>query len=184
MFIEGYYIGSSTMNSVKLNQDGVSSATEVEEVTVELHDATTYALVDTATGTLNTDGSLSVTFNTAAAGSYYIAVKGSNLIQTWSAEPQAVGTTPLSYDFSSAATQAYGSNMREMEPGVFAFYNGDVNQDQVVDNADLDPMYPDIDNSAFGVLATDINGDGVIDNSDLDNLYINLDNSVFANYPQ
>jgi hypothetical protein len=184
MFVEGYYIGSGAMNSVKLNQDGVSSATEVEEVTVELHDATTYALVDTATGTLNTDGSLSVTFNTAAAGSYYIAVKGSNLIQTWSAEPQAVGTTPLSYDFSSAATQAYGSNMREMEPGVFAFYNGDVNQDQVVDNADLDPMYPDIDNSAFGVLATDINGDGVIDNSDLDNLYINLDNSVFANYPQ
>ena len=184
MFVEGYYIGSGAMNSVKLNQDGVSSATEVEDVTVELHDATTYALVDTATGTLNTDGSLSVTFNTAAAGSYYIAVNGSNLIQTWSAEPQAVGTTPLSYDFSIDATQAYGSNMREMEPGVFAFYSGDVNQDQVVDNADLDPMYPDIDNSAFGVLATDINGDGVIDNSDLDNLYINLDNSVFANYPQ
>jgi hypothetical protein len=171
------------MNSVKLNQDGVSSATEVEEVTVELHDATTYALVDTATGTLNTDGSLSVTFNTAAAGSYYIAVKGSNLIQTWSAEPQAVGTTPLSYDFSSAATQAYGSNMREMEPGVFAFYNGDVNQDEVIDNVDTDPIFIDIDASNFGVLATDLNGDGVVDNTDLDNVFISIDASRFSDHP-
>jgi hypothetical protein len=184
MFVEGYYIGSGEMNSVKLNQDGVSSATEVEDMTVELHDATTYELVDTATGTLNTDGTLSVTFNTVAAGSYYIAVKGVNMVETWSAAPQAVGSSPLSYDFSSTSAQAYGGNMREMESGVFAFYSGDVNQDQVVDNADLDPMYPDIDNSAYGVLATDINGDGVIDNSDLDNLYINLNNSVYANYPQ
>ena len=50
-------------------------------MTVELHDAVDYSLVDTAIGTLKTDGTLSVTFNNAAAGSYYIAVKGSNLVQ-------------------------------------------------------------------------------------------------------
>jgi hypothetical protein len=183
LFIEGYYTGSSTMNSVKLNQDGVSSATEVEDMTVELRDATTFALVDTATGTLNTDGTLSVTFRTAAAGSYYVAVKGVNMIETWSATPQTVGSSPLSYDFSSAATQAYGSNMREMETGVWAFYSGDINQDETVDNSDSDSLFSDIENSNFGVFVTDLNGDGTVDNSDTDVFYINVANSIYSNNP-
>jgi hypothetical protein len=183
MFIEGYYLGGNTMNSVKLNQDYVSPDTDVEELTVELHDATTLVLVDVAVGTLHTDGHLSVTFNTAAAGSYYIAVKGSNLLQTWSAQPQAVGTTPLIYDFSTADTQAFGSNMREMEPGVFAMYNGDVNQDESIDNLDLDPIFIDIDASNYGVLATDLNGDGSVDNLDLDNVFISIDASRYSDHP-
>jgi hypothetical protein len=65
MFIEGYYLGGGLMNSVKFNQDFVSPADEVEMMTVELHDATTYALVDTATAMLHTDGTLSASFATA-----------------------------------------------------------------------------------------------------------------------
>ncbi|MBS7788338.1 hypothetical protein KIH23_13620, partial [Flavobacterium sp. CYK-55] len=110
MFIQGYYMGGSTMNSVKFNQDFVSPTTDVEDMTIELHDATTYALVDTAVATLHTDGTLTATFNTAAAGDYYIAVKGANITQTWSAMPQTIGTTPLTYDFTTSASQAYGDN--------------------------------------------------------------------------
>jgi hypothetical protein len=183
MFIEGYYLGGNTMNSVRWNQDYVSPSDEVEVMTVNLHDATTYELVDTATGTLKTDGTLSVTFTTAAAGSYYLAVKGVNMIETWTATPQVIGTTPLRIDFSSAASQAYGNNMREIEPGVFAFYQGDINQDGSVDNSDYDQLFPDIENSAFGVQATDLNGDGAVDNSDTDFIPLNVENSIFANYP-
>jgi hypothetical protein len=183
MFIEGYYLGGNLMNSVRLNQDYVSPSDEVEVVTVNLHDATTYELVDTATGTLKTDGTLSVTFTTAVAGSYYVAVKGVNMIETWTATPKTIGTTPLSYDFSSSASQAYEDNMREVEPGVFAFYQGDINQDGAMDNSDFDQLFPDIDNSNFGVQATDLNGDGAIDNSDLDNIFGNVDNSVYAHRP-
>jgi hypothetical protein len=132
---------------------------------------------------LKTDGSLSVTFRTAAAGLYYIVVNGVNLLQTWSAEPQAVGTEPLSYDFSSAATQAYGSNMREMETGVWAFYSGDINQDETVDNSDSDSLFSDIENSNFGVFVTDLNGDGTVDNSDTDAFFINVENSIYSNHP-
>jgi len=89
----------------------------------------------------------------------------------------------LTYDFSSSVSQAYGDNMREVEPGVFAFYSGDINQDEVTDNSDLDQLFPDIDNSNFGVLTTDLNGDGVVDNSDLDNVFINIDNSRFSYHP-
>eukprot|EP01036_Dinobryon_divergens_P025971 gene25971-34571_t len=183
LFLEGYYIGGSTMNSVKLNQDYVSDATDVEDMTIELHDATTYELVDTAITTLHTDGTLSATFNTAEAGSYYIAVKGSNILQTWSATPQTVGTSPLTYDFTSGASQAYGDNMREMETGVFAIYSGDLNQDEATDNADLDTLFLDIDASNFGILSTDLNGDGSVDNADLDNVFINIDNSRYSNHP-
>ena len=183
LFIESYYIGGNAMNPVKLNQDYVSPADEVEDLTIELHDATTYALVDTAIGTLKTDGTLQATFNTAAAGSYYIAVKGVNLNQTWSADPQAIGTTPLTYDFSTSASQAYGDNMRDMGDGTFAFYSGDINQDGAMDNSDFDTLGPDIDNGNFGVLATDLNGDGAVDNSDLDNISINIDFGIFAYYP-
>ena len=188
MFVQGYYAGGSTMTSVKYNQwDLVSaepSTLDVEDMTVELHDAVDYSLVDTAVGTLHTDGSLSVTFNTAAAGSYYVAVKGSNLVQTWSATPQAVGTTPLSYDFSSSASQAYGDNMFEVEPGVFAMYQGDLSPDDLVDFGDYvvwEGIY--LSETPYGVQATDLNGDGLVDFGD----YIIWESTylagIFGNYP-
>ena len=182
-YIQGYYVGSRMMTSVKLNQDYESPDTDVEDMTIELHDAVDYSLVDTAIGTLKTDGTLSVTFRAAAAGSYYIVVKGSNLVQTWSAMPQSVSAIPLSYDFSSAVTQAYGSNMIEVTLGVWAFYSGDINQDETVDNSDSDSLFSDIENSNFGVFATDLNGDGAVDNSDTDTIFINVENSIYSNHP-
>ncbi len=189
LFIEGYYIGASTMNSVKLNQwDGVTPATapssiDVEDMTIELHDATTFSTLHTTTATLHTDGTLSASFAGAPSGSFYIAVKGRNMLQTWSADPQTVGTTPLSFNFSGAATQAYGDNMREMETGVFAFYNGDTNQDESIDNVDTDSLFIDIDAFAFGDFATDLNGDGTVDNVDTDNIFISIDAFRFSNHP-
>ncbi|MBL0014145.1 MAG: hypothetical protein IPP30_10680 [Flavobacterium sp.] len=188
LFVQGYYLGGSTMNSVKLNQwDGVTPATapagtEVEDLTIELHETTApYAALHTTTATLNTDGTLSASFAGAPSGSFYVVVRGSNLVQTWSATAQTVGNTPLSYDFSSSSSQALGDNMIEVESGVWAFYSGDMNQDLVVDGTDSDVLVDDIANSNFGALATDLNGDGSVDGSDSDIFFPNLENSVFAN---
>ena len=184
LFIQGYYAGSSSMSSVKFNQDGVSSPTDVADVTVELHAATApYEMLHTATGIVQTDGVITVSYSGAPSGSFYIAVKGVNMIETWSATSQTVGTTPLSYDFSTAVTQAYEDNMIEVETGVFAFYQGDINQDGGVDNQDADALLLDIDNSAFGVQTTDLNGDGGVDNQDADLLYPGIDLSIYAHYP-
>lgn len=185
LFIEGYYDRTTgAMSSVKNNQDGVSPLTDVENLTIELRNATTpYGLVATTIGVLKTNGTLQATFDNVTHGSYYIVVKGSNLVQTWSAAPQTVGAIPLSYDFSNAASQAYGSTMTEVISGVWAFYSGDINQDQAVDNSDSDSLYSDIEISNFGVLATDLNGDGAVDNSDTDAFYINIENSIYSNRP-
>jgi hypothetical protein len=186
LFVQGYYDSASTMRSVKFNQDlgfpQTASTTEVEDLTIELHETTApYVALHTTTATLNTDGTLSASFAGAPSGSFYIVVKGSNLVQTWSAEAQTVGAVALNYDFSSSSSQALGDNMIEVESGVWAFFSGDLNQDLVVDGSDSDVLLEDIANSNFGPLATDVNGDGSVDGSDSDIFFPNLENSVFAN---
>ena len=187
MFIQGYYTGSGTMTSVKNNQDGVSPTDEVENLTVELHDATTYALVATTTATLKTNGTMVCTFATAPSGSFYIAVKGSNLVQTWSATPQTVGATPLAFDFSTTESQSYTDGSQpsvvELETGVWGMYSGDVNQDEIIDAFDTSAISNDSDAAAFGVLATDLNGDGIVDAFDASLGSNNSDASLYSQHP-
>ena len=179
MFIEGYYDSeTNTMRPVMNNQDFVSPLTDVENLTVELHNATTIALVDTAVGTLHTDGTLQVTFTTATAGSYYLTVKGANMVQTWTADPVAIGTTPLNYVFSSDATQAFGSNMVQIGAGPWAFYSGDTDQNGNLDTLDYTSWEIDYNDFASGVFATDLDGNGNVDTLDYTLWEINYNNFV------
>jgi autotransporter-associated beta strand protein len=184
MFVQGYYTFDHAMNSVRVNQEiEGAEISEVEMLTVELHDAEHYGLVVATTAMLHTDGSLSANFGTVAAGSYYIAVKGRNMIQTWSAVAQAVGTTPLDYDFSTSASQAYGDNMIDMGDGVFAFYSGDIVQDELIEFSDYSAWETDAFNFAFGDFATDLTGDGLVEFSDYSIWEANAFNFIFAEYP-
>jgi sugar lactone lactonase YvrE len=183
LLIEGYYEGT-TMKSVMNNQDSVSPLTDVENITVELHNTTSpWALVASATALLKTDGTAVCTFNTAPSGSYYIAVKGNSMVQTWSATPQIIGSTQLIYDFTNTSSQAYGNNMIEVEPNVWAFFSGDVNQDGNIDNSDYSIWETDANNFAFGFFTTDLNGDGNVDNSDYSNWEQNSNNFIFSVHP-
>ena len=184
LFIEGYYdTAIHEMRPVKANQGVGSSPTDVENLTVELRDASTFALIASTMGTLQKNGTLAVSYSAAPVGSFYIVVKGKNCVKTWSSNAQNVGSTILNYDFSNAISKAYGNNMVQIEPGVWAIYSGDINQDETIDNSDSDDLFLDIQNSNFGVLATDLNGDGSTDNSDSDSIFINIENSIFSNRP-
>ena len=183
LFIEGYYTGGSTMAPVKNNQDGVSPLTDVEALTVELHSASApYATLHTTTAMLKTNGNAVATFASAPTGSFYIAVSNSNAIKTWSKTPQTVGGT-TSYDFSTAATQAYGDNLTHLGGGVYGFYSGDINQDGSIDGSDAPDLFNAVDNSDFGVQITDLNGDGSVDNSDIPLLLNNSDLSIYSHDP-
>lgn len=76
---------------------------------------------------------------------------------------------------SAQTNNAYGDNQKEMEPGVFAIFSGDTNQDGVVDFIDQINLDNDAINFAVGYLNTDLNGDSVVDFLD----QIILDNNVF-----
>ncbi|MEZ5045868.1 MAG: hypothetical protein R2831_02640 [Chitinophagaceae bacterium] len=164
-FIQGFYAGASTMQAALVNQGVSVNPTDCDSVTVELHDATSpYAVAHSFTGVLQTDGTLACIFPPASVGnSYYIVMNHRNSVQTWSAAPVAISLTG-SYQFSTAATQAYGSNeVDAFSDGVYSMYNGDVNQDGFIDIFDFLDWDVDNQNFASGYYATDLNGDGFID---------------------
>lgn len=168
--IQGFYdANSGAMQSVLLNQlvNG-ALATETDDVTVELHDATSpYALAYSQTGRVGTNGQITLTYPGAVSGnSYYIVLVHRNSIQTWSAAPFLFASSN-SYDFTSASTQAFGSNMLDVSgSGLYAIYNGDVNQDGVVDGLDFNDWETDNNNFISGFVSTDFNGDGIVDGLD------------------
>jgi hypothetical protein len=69
----------------------------------------------------------------------------------------------------SNPNNAYGDNQKEVEPGVFAIYSGDINQDGFLGFDDVDAV--DQDNLAGifgGYFVTDLTGDGFLGFDDVD----------------
>lgn len=182
--IEGYYDNSlNLMRPVALNQGTSINPMIVDEnILVQLRDPLNLSTVHTENTILATNGNININFPNLAVGSYYVAIKHRNAIWTWSATPIQLVSTLL-YDFTTAASKAYGNNQIEVEPGVYAFYSGDINQDESIDNSDGDLLYSDIENSNFGDLPTDLNGDGGVDNSDTDFYFNNINNFIFSMHP-
>ena len=182
--IEGYYDTSvNLMRTVRVNQGTSTDLNLTDLIDVELRNQSTYAIEYQESGlTLSTTGNATITDPSMPLGTYYLVVKHRNAVKTWSAIPITTANNQI-YDFTSAASQAYGSNQIEVEPGVFAFYSGDINQDESVDNSDSDLLFDDINNSNFGDLATDLNGDGSVDNSELDFFIPNSINSIYSMHP-
>lgn len=186
--IQGYWDnGSSMMSPVLSNQGVTASATACDSIDVELHNSTTYALEQSVRTMLNQNGTASCVFppvsNTSIAGDYYIVVKHRSAIQTWSAVPVTLGPTPVSYNFTTASSKAYGSNQTEVAPGVWALYSGDIVVDENIDLLDLGTLELDISNFSYGYVSTDLNGDGNVDLLDSPVLESNISNFIFSSHP-
>jgi len=187
LFIEGYYTGGGLMTPALYNNGLSQNATDVDNVTIELHASTGgLATVASATGVLQTNGSLSnikiTSGNGIAAGqSYYIVVKGTNTIPVWSASPVTL-TGGMTYDFSNALSKAYGDNMKA-DGSVFMIYSGDVNGDGYIDAQDVGETDNDNANFASGVIRTDVNGDGFVDAQDVGITDNNNANFIAVVYP-
>lgn len=162
-FIQGYYAGPNQMYPVLMNQGIGSALNIVDTVTVELHQATApYTLKTTAKGLLQTNGELICALGNTV-GNYFIVINHRNGLETWSSTAVALGSNTLSYDFSTAANKAYGNNQKLMQPGVYAMYSGDLDQDGGVDVYDFLLMAPEIIDGNSGFTVSDINGDGSVD---------------------
>ena len=124
-----------------------------------------FAVIDSVTFT----GSF--IFANASSGTYYIRVNHRNSIETWSktgGEPLVQGST-MSYNFSSAAAQAFGNNMEQVDalPVRYAIYSGDVNKDGSIDLNDVLSVYNASAIFSSGYVVNDINGDSVVDLNDI-----------------
>jgi len=67
------------------------------------------------------------------------------------------------YDFSTSASQAFGSNQKVLDTGVYGIFSGDVNNDSVIDFLDQVTVDNDVAIFAGGYILSDLNGDGVTD---------------------
>ncbi|MBK8982002.1 MAG: hypothetical protein IPM38_06685 [Ignavibacteria bacterium] len=157
VFIEAFYnSGSNTQIS--------------DTVLVQLRNpASPFAVAEEVKGLVASDGTVQLIFENAASGNYYITVIHRNSIETWSATPVSItsGNTNT-YDFSTASSQAYGSNQIQIDaaPVRYGVYSGDVNQDGTIDLTDGSLIDNDALSFASGYLPTDVNGDGVVDLAD------------------
>jgi hypothetical protein len=97
--------------------------------------------------------------------SFYIGVRHRNAIETWSNNPVLMSAL-TTYNFSNALNKAYGSNQISLGGGFFAIYNGDINQDGVIDGLDYNDWEVDNNNFAGGYYSSDLNGDGIVDGLD------------------
>lgn len=176
LFIEGLYAGGGLLNQAADENGPHFPAGVADQVTLELRDGTTGAVVYTmANLDLSTSGMVTTTVPASYGASYYIYVKHRNSVTTSTATAVLFAGASISYDFTTSAAQAFGGNQQNLG-GAFCFYSGDENQDLLVDSSDM----IDADNmaAAFGVgyIPTDINGDGLIDSSDM----ILVDNNATA----
>jgi hypothetical protein len=126
-----------------------------------------YEIIDSTKAVLNSLGSGSFTFsNTDNVTSYYLVLKHRNSIETWSGASVAFTLNQLTYNFTNAASKAYGNNLK-LKGSKYCIYSGDSNQDGSVDASDMSVVDNDLYNFATGYLSTDLDGDGNVDASDL-----------------
>ena len=164
-FIEGLYSsGTNTMVS--------------DSVTVYLRNSSSpYALVDSAKTVLSSSGNGNYSFSNGVNGTpYYIVVKHRNSLETWSSTTQSFTGNSLSYNFTTASTQAYGNNLKQINssPLTFGIFSGDQNQDGFVNLSDIVNIFNDANAFVSGYVSSDINGDNI---TDLNDVVITLNNS-------
>lgn len=157
--IEGYYNGVTNISDTLL---------------IELHRSNPpYNIVDHTKIFPNSAGEGTGTLTNIQNGTaYYIIVKHRNAVETWSALPQTVIAGTLTYDFTSSSAKAYGNNLKIIG-SKWCIYEGDVNQDDVVDASDLNLVYTANVAGVSGYVSTDLNGDMFIEAADIGIIFMN-----------
>jgi len=182
-FIAGYWAGNNSMNSVLLNQGIAAPATSCDSIIVVLHSSVSpYQVVATSQSILNTNGWTTCYFS-VPAGQYYIDVKHRNAVEAWSALPVSFSASTVTYDFTTSSGKAYGNNMYQVSPGVWAFYSGDIYRDDNIDLIDLVTVEADIYAFLYGYQASDLNGDGNVDLLDSPALEANVESFIYFQRP-
>ena len=181
-FFEGFFDGVSGLVPALLNSGVSGSSTECDTIYVELRDQLSpMTVIASGTAVMNTNGQASFTFPGSLVGQNgYITIFHRNAVQTWSNVMTFNAIT--NYNFTTDATQAFGSNQVQVAPGVWAMYSGDLSpQDEFIDILDQGVIDNDIFNFAGGYVVSDLNGDGfvdIVDQSIVDNNIFNFIGSV------
>ena len=190
IFLQGYYLGGSTMANVIFNQTGMTNTIGIADtITVELREVNDPSKATvTSKVLLHTNGNTSCSYTKLIEnGSYWIVIKHRNTIQSWSAQPVTFySNIPVAYDFTFSANKTFGNNVTDVyNEDVWSMYTGDLNQDEYIDIFDF-PIF-DYDNQTFVQIPiyspSDMNGDGFADIFDFPIYDANNQNFNMAMHP-
>lgn len=122
------------------------------------------------------DGSSPVKFTAASTNNYYIVIRHRNHLAIMSANSVSLSSSldgayltggSSEYDFSSAQSQAFGTNaMRDLGGGAFGMYTGDGNRDGLITSTDFNVFNPRFTSAASGYEYSDWNLDGLVTSTD------------------
>jgi hypothetical protein len=159
------YAGAETASSIP--------AGVVDWVLVELRTGTAgstrvasrAAFVKSDGSIVDTNGVSLVGFPGVAQGSYYVVIKHRNHLGIMSAAPLALTSTSALYDFTTATTQAYGTNAMKLVGSVYTMLAGDGNADGVINAVDRNTIWR-VMNGSVGYRSGDFNLDNVTNATD------------------
>lgn len=153
-----------------LHNTGTNTLNKKDSVKVFVHQLVSpYTVLDSSKTTIDSLTYSGVfVFKNAPTGKYYLRINNRNTMETWS---KAGGDSlkrgdVVSYDFTSAISQAYGSN-QTLKGSLYCMYSGDVNQDDIVDLSDIGTMDNDVFYFTGAYSVTDLNSDGIVDIADM-----------------
>lgn len=171
-YIQGFYCGGDRMNAVV---DPTTRPLDCDTVTLKLAaTAAPYSIQFSSTAILTTTGDAVFRFPLAAIStSYYLVLQHRNSLEVWSSTAVALNVN-TSYNFTTSAAVAYGSNLANLGDGNFALWSGDIDQNGQIDLVDLNAEESALQNFLIGYVLSDITGDCIAEASD----YSLLENNV------
>lgn len=142
-----------------------------------------YIVGDSSKAVLDSNGNGTFTFiNTGNRAPYFIVVKHRNTVRTWSSAPKEFYENVLNYDFTSAISYAYGNN-QILKGTKYCLYNGDSNQDGLVDLTDIVAVNNNANIFTAGYKSTDMDGNNITDLTDVLLTYNNSNGFVSSKKP-
>ncbi|NVN97218.1 hypothetical protein HXX01_03240, partial [Candidatus Nomurabacteria bacterium] len=169
VFLEGLYNKESDNLNQAYNEFGPQYAAGIaDEVRVELHNLFNYNLIEYACSNvkLSTNGDFNVpTIPGNLNGSYFIAIKHRNSLETVSSIPVPFTQNVVNYSFNDSS-KVFGNNLKSISNRV-CIYSGDLNQDGRIDSVDMASLEILTSNFGTGYVPEDINGDGTTDSKDM-----------------
>ena len=185
VMLQGLYGGAGAMRQALQNSSTAQWPSGIaDHITIELHDATTYAtVVYTATDVpLSTTGTASIAIPASYNGSYYITIKHRNSIETTTATPVSFAGSSVSQSFGDPLL-VFGGNLLKMADNSYTIYGADINQDGDIDTTDRSMLLVDLNSAVLGYVLSDLNGDGAVNATDRGLLLTNLNAGVTRKIP-
>jgi hypothetical protein len=171
------YLGSEDVTAIPNNN-------MVDWVLIEIRDAAEAYLATSGTmvarqaafihrngSIVGLDGSSDLLFDVSIADSLYVVIWHRNHINVMSAVGLQKVDGKYSYNFTTAASKAYGDNQKQIATGVWSMIGGNGVADDAIDDFDKVDNWQ-IEAGDHGYLQGDYNMDGEVNNIDKDEIWL------------